>query len=624
MRRSILLLVLVLSSTAAGQGGDSDDPVHAGPHGKAELFAPTPRDGFTFAVYGDRTGGPVEGLDVLRRAVVDTNLFDPDFVMTVGDLVNGYNEAEEWIDEMREYKSIMNDLAMPWFPVAGNHDVYGRGGDRGDRGNLARYADHFGPLWYSFDHGTSHFVVLFSDEALSFQDPRTNQNVSAEQMAWLREDLAATRAGSIFLFLHHPRWTPTYEGSNWPEVHEVLVADGRVRAVFAGHLHRYRYDEKDGIRYYTLATVGAYKGGLEEAGDVDHFNLVTVRGRSFQVVVVPVGQARPGDFVLGEESEDAPALQASGLGRFTGDLLDVDGSQRVGYWIRNPTRRPIEYRLAFGDAPARLEALAPFEARELLFEYPAGGVPPLAVEARYVLASGRVQLVRAEKRPAVRAVVPLPPMADDADRCLHLDGVDDCARIDPSADLLPTGPFTLELWVRPGPSSSPRSVIVAKTELSAYGLFLDDAGRGQTSFFLHAAGRGYAGASTPRLAPGVWTHVAATWDQKLLRLFVAGQPAASVVHPGDLTPNDLPLFVGADPDPAGAPGSFFQGDVDELRMSAGVRYPEAFQPARRHEPDTSTILLLHFDELEGDLAADVSGRFHHARLLGEPERRARD
>lgn len=88
------------------------------------LPAPDEQDAFFFVVFGDRTGGRPEDTAVLEQAVRDTNLLEPDLVMTVGDLVEGYNDTAPWMDQMREFKGVMDDLLCPWFPVAGNHDIY--------------------------------------------------------------------------------------------------------------------------------------------------------------------------------------------------------------------------------------------------------------------------------------------------------------------------------------------------------------------------------------------------------------------------------------------------------------------------------------------------------------------
>ena len=61
----------------------------------SEIVLPLPseEDAFTFAVFGDRTGGQPEGVYAFADAVRDVNLIEPDLVMTVGDLINGYNQT---------------------------------------------------------------------------------------------------------------------------------------------------------------------------------------------------------------------------------------------------------------------------------------------------------------------------------------------------------------------------------------------------------------------------------------------------------------------------------------------------------------------------------------------------
>ena len=180
------------------------------------LKLPKEDDAFGFVVFGDRTGGPVEGIKVLDQAVKDTNLLDPDLVLTVGDLINGYNTTEPWMAQAREFRASMGKLRMPWYPVAGNHDVYWRGPGKPEGEHEGHYEQVFGPLWYAVRHKDCWFVVLYSDEG----NPETGeknfgkpdcQRMSDEQFAWLKQTLQAAKpAKHVFVFLHHPRWLRRY------------------------------------------------------------------------------------------------------------------------------------------------------------------------------------------------------------------------------------------------------------------------------------------------------------------------------------------------------------------------------------------------------------------------------
>lgn len=603
-----------------------------------ELPLPDEEEAFVFAIFGDRTGGPPEGVRVLEQAVSEVNLVEPDLVMTVGDLVQGYNTTAEWLPQMREFRGVMDRLSCPWFPVAGNHDVYWRGPDAPPGEHEASYEEHFGPLWYAFRHKRAWFVVLYSDEGdpatgeKSFSRP-ASQRMSPEQLAWLDETLERARdADHVLLFLHHPRWLGGGYGDDWERVHARLAAAGNVTAVFAGHIHRMRYDgQRDGIEYFALATTGGVQaGGLPEAGYLHHYHLVTVRPGRIAVAAFPVGSALDPRAITGTVSEEARAAADALRPRFLAvPELGADGAVEgvCELELENPVSRPLDVTITAesGDPRWSFEpdhvhaALDPGETLRVAVRvhHPATPLdaawrlPDVVLRADYLAPGWRVPLPRGEHAvPLDPGALTVPAIA--APGVLHLDGVGDALRVE-SAELdLPDGPLTVEGWLRADDLRGPRG-FVTKTEGSELGLFASD---GKPSFLVHLGGAyAEAAAADTRLAPRTWHHVAGCFDGAELRLYVDGALVARSPASGTRTRNDLPLLIGADVDGRGEGTSFLAGLVDEVRVSRVARYGDDFEPARRLEPDGDTALLLHLDAPLGPWAPDASAERAHALAL---------
>lgn len=75
-----------------------------------------------FAILSDRTGGMVPG--IFEDAVKKANLLQPQFIMSVGDLINGYSTDKVLIDQQwNEFNTILKPLTVPFSYVPGNHDI---------------------------------------------------------------------------------------------------------------------------------------------------------------------------------------------------------------------------------------------------------------------------------------------------------------------------------------------------------------------------------------------------------------------------------------------------------------------------------------------------------------------
>src|SRR5438552_18786377 len=79
-------------------------------------------ENFHFVVVSDRTGG--HRPRIFSQAVEQINLLQPAFVISVGDLIEGYTKdkaklAEQW----KEFQTYTSKLQMPFFYVPGNQDV---------------------------------------------------------------------------------------------------------------------------------------------------------------------------------------------------------------------------------------------------------------------------------------------------------------------------------------------------------------------------------------------------------------------------------------------------------------------------------------------------------------------
>jgi hypothetical protein len=194
--------------------------------------------GFNKAANQDVTGTLQRALDKINAMPVQ-----PDLLLHTGDITHGSKPAE--FDTA--HQMILGARAGQTFYVPGEHDT------ATDDGVL--YRQHFGKNtlgtgWYSFTHKGVHFVGLNN----SLQIDALGK-LGAEQLKWLKDDLAGQPASTpIVVFAHIPLWM-VYQQWGWgtqdgAEALSYLKRFGSV-TVLNGHIHQVVQKVEGNVAFHT-------------------------------------------------------------------------------------------------------------------------------------------------------------------------------------------------------------------------------------------------------------------------------------------------------------------------------------------------------------------------------------
>ncbi len=219
-------------------------------------------DKFQFAIISDLTGGEREG--VFESAIDKINMLQPDFVISIGDLVEGYTTDQKHLaGQWQVFNSKLEKLEAPFFYLPGNHDI-------SNEWMVGEWEKRFGKPYYHFRYKDVLFLVI-NTENFSSEDVGENQINYFKKVISNNTDVYHT-----VILMHSPIWD--YDDSSDFEKIEKLL-DKREYTIFSGHRHNYVKKVKNGNPYYVLATTG---GGSDlrgpQFGEFDHIMWVTMAG----------------------------------------------------------------------------------------------------------------------------------------------------------------------------------------------------------------------------------------------------------------------------------------------------------------------------------------------------------
>ena len=256
----VVVMILILSGCACSPERPTVDVV-VGPKPWTHLQLNNNPDNFHFAIVSDRTGGKRPG--IFETAVTKLNLIQPEFVMCVGDLIEGNSkDLDELNHQWDEFDAIVRQLEMPFFYLPGNHDI-------GNETMVKVWKKRLGQPYYHFTYRNVLFLCMDTEDP-----PMKSGNLSDEQLSYFQNVLAKHPfVRWTLVFLHKPMWSG--DNKSWAKMEQMLRS--RRYTVFAGHFHSYHKTVRAGRNYYRLAiTGGASKLEGIQAGQFDHIAWVTM------------------------------------------------------------------------------------------------------------------------------------------------------------------------------------------------------------------------------------------------------------------------------------------------------------------------------------------------------------
>ena len=249
------------------------------------------QDQITFVAMGDSRSNP----EIFTKIMEQTTDVNPDFIISMGDLVEVGAEYSEWNDF---YFSVVKDFvaSTPLVSTLGDHET------NGDDGELFRYFlrkdETVDKQWFSFDYGTAHFISL---DYRFENDP--------EMIDWFIKDISTANKKWNFVYMHRGAYNFGGHRTDWGrEFWPDLFSKYNVDIVFAGHSHLYErfypVRSKDVANAVTYITTGGAGAGLYQS----------VKNKAIVAVTESVN-----NFVTVKIDDNTLMLKAN---RMDGSLLD--------------------------------------------------------------------------------------------------------------------------------------------------------------------------------------------------------------------------------------------------------------------------------------------------------------
>ena len=295
MKKILLLTLLALFICACKQSPAKQASFSHDVNGVHKPWNNTPIEAqgdFSFAIISDLTGGERER--IFEVAVEQINHFEPRFVLSVGDLIEGGTEDTLQLKREWEYfDERANKLEKPFFHLGGNHDL--------TNPVMKRFWNsRYGPTYYHFVYNDVLFLMLdsedyeqkrmmeifearakalkmisgelegeYTDSEYYHMEERKTGSLGTQQRIYFEQVLKNNpQVKWTFVLMHKPLWK-NQELEEWSKLEAILAK--RNHTVVNGHYHSFSHEKKGKNTYMMLGTTG----GAQNAEDPNSFDHIT-------------------------------------------------------------------------------------------------------------------------------------------------------------------------------------------------------------------------------------------------------------------------------------------------------------------------------------------------------------
>lgn len=199
------------------------------------LYSQDEPDQFRVLVFGDTQPRTIDEVNFIAhdsvQEVIGVNAV---FGATLGDLV--FDD----LDLFEPLNQVIGQIGVPWRHVMGNHDIDFSADTNWDA--KGTYLRTYGPSWYAFTYGKTHFMVVDNIRWIVEEDDRYYRTgLGEKQMAFIENFVESVPDDELVVFMAHIPWVDSTPWANEREKERLfeVMASHPHTITFAAHTHRH-------------------------------------------------------------------------------------------------------------------------------------------------------------------------------------------------------------------------------------------------------------------------------------------------------------------------------------------------------------------------------------------------